>query len=72
MNYRETDLYKKMTPYLACAYAEGFCEGEDADENDMLTAWQWISDKGLWKSLQGFYGRAVHQLLSQGLIEAPV
>lgn len=26
----------KWTPYLASAYAEGFCEGEDATEDEQL------------------------------------
>lgn len=67
--YRKTALYKTMTPYLACAYAEGFCEGEGASEEDQLIAWQYIWDKGVWKSLQGFYGRTVHRLIHSGLIE---
>jgi hypothetical protein len=66
---RDTDLYKKMTPYLACAYAEGFCEGEGASEEEVITAFQYIKDTGLWRSLQGFYGRMVHQLLEEGVIE---
>jgi hypothetical protein len=66
---RDTDLYKKMTPYLACAYAEGFCEGEGASEEEVITAFQYIKDTGLWRHLQGFYGRTVHQLLEEGVIE---
>jgi hypothetical protein len=69
---RESEFYKKMTDYLACAYAEGFCEGEHATQEDRLIAWQWISDTGLWKHLQGFYGRGVASLIQQGLIEKPV
>ena len=67
--YRKTNLYKTMTPFLACAYAEGFCEGEGASEEDQLVAWQYIWDNGLWKGLQGFYGRTVHGLIHSGLIE---
>ena len=66
---RDTDLYKKMTPYMACAYAEGFCEGEGADEEEQLIAWQFIRDQKLWQHLQGFYGRTVHRLLAEGVIE---
>jgi hypothetical protein len=66
---RDTDLYKKMTPYLACAYAEGFCEGEGASDEDVLIAWQFIADTGLWNKLQGFYGRTVNNLQKQGVIE---
>ena len=63
---RNTDLYKSMTPYMACGLAEGFEEGTYEDQ---LIAWQYIRDTNLWKSLQGFYGRTVHFLLSEGEIE---
>ena len=68
MNYRNTKLYKNMTSYLACAYAEGFCEGEGATQKEQLIAWQYISDKGLWRGLQGFYGRNVEALVRIGEI----
>ena len=63
---RNTDLYKKMTPYQACSYAEGWNE---ATEGEQLTAWQYIKDTGLWKYLQGFYGRTVRDLTDAGVIE---
>lgn len=66
---RNTQFYKELTPYLACAYAEGFCEGEDATQEEQLTAWQYIYDKGLYKGLQGWYGRTVENLLERELIE---
>ena len=68
LNLRSTKLYKGLNSYLACAYAEGFCEGEGASEKDQLVAWQWISDHGTWKHLQGFYGRSVQNLLEARLI----
>ena len=70
-NYRATKLYKNMTFFIACAYAEGFCEGENASQKEQLTAWQWISDKGLWKQLQGFYGRTVEELINNNQIRKP-
>lgn len=69
MNIRATKEYKSMTSYLACAFAEGFCEGENASEKEQLAAWQYIWDKGLWKSLQGWYGRTVHSLVEDGVIK---
>ena len=57
-----------MTSYLACAYAEGFCEGENATEEQQLTAWQYIYDTKLWQSLQGFYGRTIESLISNRTI----
>jgi hypothetical protein len=68
-NYRKTKLYKRLTSYLACAYAEGFCEGEGASEEEQLIAWQYIWDTGVWKNLQGFYGRTVHELIINGIIK---
>jgi hypothetical protein len=65
------ELYDKMTPYLACAIAEGFCEGEGASEEDQITAWQYIADTGIWRGLQGWYGRAVHSLIEDGIISKP-
>jgi len=65
---RENKLYKEMTPYLATAYAEGFCEGEDATEKEQLIAWQYIWDKKLWKNLQGWFGRTVHSLVEKKII----
>lgn len=68
--YRETELYKNLNHYDACAIAEGF-DGEDHDEDEVLTAWQYIADTGLWRHLQGFYGRTVSDLLDNGMIEFP-
>jgi len=66
MNVRKTKLYKKMTSYLAYAYAEGFCEGEGASENEQLTAWQYLIDTGLCWKLQGWYGRTARDLIESG------
>jgi hypothetical protein len=65
-NLRKTKYYKTMTPYLACGLAEGFEEADN--ETEVGAAWQYIWDTGLWKSLQGWYGRTVHDLVENGLI----
>ncbi|MBS3172681.1 hypothetical protein J4438_03860 [Candidatus Woesearchaeota archaeon] len=70
-NYRATKLYKKLTMYVACAYAEGFNEGENATPTEQLIAWQWISDRGLQNQLQGFYGRMVNELIKHNKIRKP-
>ena len=69
MSIRDSIEYKKMNSFHACACAEGFCEGENASEDEQLAAWQYIRDTGLWRSLQGFYGRQVSHLVNAGVIE---
>ena len=66
--YRNTKLYKAMTSYHACELAEGFGEGEGADTDSILTAWQWLHDTKTAYSLQGFYGRACRDLIESGSI----
>lgn len=66
---RETEAYQTMTSYHACELAEGFGAGEDAGIAEQLAGWQFICDTGMWRHLQGFYGRGVNDLLERGLIE---
>ena len=68
MNYRKTKFYKSLDSYTATAYAEGFCEGEGASEAEQLTAWQYLHDKRLAYSLQGWFGRTATALIEQGII----
>jgi hypothetical protein len=57
----------KWTPYDAIACVEGF-DSNDWSEEDQLSAWKYIKDTGLWRNLQGWYGRTVHHLTEEGLI----
>jgi hypothetical protein len=66
---RQSENYKKMTPYLATAIAEGFCEGEGATEEQQLAAWQYLHDTGKAYSLQGWFGRTATALIEQNLID---
>jgi hypothetical protein len=59
----------KMTTYLACAIAEGFCEGENATEEQQIEAWQYLHDTKIGYNLQGFYGRTLVNLLKNGMIK---
>jgi len=68
INYRKTKFYKSLTSYLATAYAEGFCEGENASETEQLTAWQYLVDTGTCWHLQGWFGRTASSLIEQGVI----
>jgi hypothetical protein len=58
-----------MTLYLACARAEGFCEGEGATEEEQIEAWQYLHDTGKAYTLQGWYGRTALDLLEEGIIK---
>jgi len=57
-----------MTPYLAAAYAEGFCEGEGASEEEQLEAWAYLIKTGQCWSLQGWFGRNAQGLIDDGII----
>jgi hypothetical protein len=57
-----------LTPYLASAIAEGFCEGEDASEHDQLIAWSYLIKTGLCWQLQGWYGRTANNLIENKII----
>jgi hypothetical protein len=57
-----------MTAYSAVAVAEGF-DGEEPDTDKQLAAWQYIKDHNLHLHLQGFFGRTVHALVNQGVLE---
>ena len=54
--------------YIACAIAEGFCEGEGASAEQQLQAWAYLIKDGIVWSLQGFYGRNATSLIENGLI----
>lgn len=56
-----------MTPYEAVSIAEGFTF-DDADDEQMLEAWQYLLDTGLCWALQGWFGRNAMYLIQEGLI----
>jgi hypothetical protein len=68
---RESEFYKNLDSYSAVAIAEGFNE-EEVDEEEQLSAWQYLIDSGLCWSLQGSFGRAAQSLIEQGLCEVAV
>jgi len=58
----------EWTSYLACAYAEGFCEGDGATQIEQLEAWSFIAINKLHHSLQGFYGRTIANLIENNIL----
>ena len=54
--------------YLATAYAEGFCEGEDATPVEQLEAWAFLIKTGTCWHLQGWFGRTAEKLIDDGFI----
>lgn len=56
-----------MTNYMAVAIAEGFCEGENATEEQQIEAWQYIIDNKLYLHLQGWFGRTAQRLIEAGI-----
>ena len=54
--------------YLATAYAEGFCEGEGASQEEQIEAWAYLIRTGLVNKLQGWFMRAANTLIQQEII----
>lgn len=55
----------RWTPFSACAAIEGF-DGEEHDEDELLSAWQYLIDTGIVWRLQGSYGRQAAALIEAG------
>lgn len=53
----------KWTPYLATAYAEGFCEGEGANLQQQIEAWACLIKTRMCWGLQGWFGRTAQSLI---------
>ena len=75
MDYRKTKYYRKMTSYRAVGLAEGFEEPSsklpEEQQKEILSAWQWLVDRGQVWSLQGWFGRTASDLLKSGTIKYP-
>jgi hypothetical protein len=59
----------EFTDYTACAFAEGFCEGEGATTRQRIEAFSYIFKRGMHRTLQGFYGRSIQSLIDAGVLE---
>ena len=64
---QRTDM--KWTSYLATAYAEGFCEGENATQEEQLEAWAILIKTRICNQLQGWFGRNAEQLIIHEVID---
>jgi len=60
---------KEWTAYLAVSYAEGFEEGENAKEEEIIEAWAVIIKTKIYLSLQGYFGRTAMEYIKQGIIK---
>jgi hypothetical protein len=61
-------LRETFTPYSAVAIVEG---REEADEERVLAAWQYLVDTRIVWSLQGSLQRQAVALVEQGIINGP-
>ncbi len=57
-----------LTPYKAIAIVEGL---QEADEEQVLAAWQYLVDTRIVWSLQGSLQRQAVALVEQGIINGP-
>ena len=55
-----------MDDFTAVGLAEGFVE--NADEAQVIEAWQHLVDTGLAWQLQGWFGRTANRLIEQGIL----
>lgn len=56
--------------FTAVGIAEGFIDCKS--EEEMIKAWQHLEDSGLGRSLQGFFGRRLEELISYGIIKRKI
>lgn len=58
------------TQYDAVACVEGF-DGIQHDEEEVISAWQYLINTGLAWQLQGWFGRTAQALIDNGVCEGP-
>ena len=58
-----------MDSFKAIGLAEGFIEAENQEE--VISAWQFLIDNGQVWQLQGWFGRTACRLIEEGICKAP-
>lgn len=58
-----------MDNYTAVSIAEGFCDYEPTEE-EQISAWQYLIDTGLVWTLQDWFGRTASALIEAGVCVA--
>ena len=56
----------EITDYLAVGVAEGFEVTESS--TDVIKAWSYILGRQLHRSLQGWFGRTIQELIDSGIL----
>lgn len=56
----------KIDPFTACGCFEGFAPREDILDN--IRAGSFIAGTGLWKTLQGHYGRTINSMVENEIM----
>ncbi len=57
-----------MDTFTACMIIEGV---EEAEEYEIIEAWQYLIDTGVVWTLQGWFGRTARDLIEQGICYLP-
>jgi hypothetical protein len=57
---------KQLDAYTAVGLAEGFVEGTSTEQ---LEAWAYIARTGMYRSLQGFFGRTIQSMVDNGTMD---
>jgi hypothetical protein len=56
----------QLDAYTAVGLAEGFIEGNSTEQ---LEAWAYIARTGMYRSLQGFFGRTINRMVEAGIMD---